>query len=414
VTDKDRCRSCGGQQLTTFLSLGDMPLTDAYLSPEAADQEEPRYPLDVAFCSDCSLVQILYTVPPEEMFSEYSYYSSLSDTLMKHSRDHALALIDELGLGSHSLVMEIASNDGYLLKNFVERGVPVLGIDPARGPAEEAEKIGVPTVCDFFGVELARRLRDDGKRPDVIIAKNVLAHVPDLNGVVEGISIVLADEGIAEIETPYVKDLIDHLEFDTIYHEHLCYYSVTALQQLFERHGLAMLDITHHPIHGGSLRLRFGRGAEPTSNVARYLEQEEKSGITSFDYYRDFSEKVASVRANVRATVEHAREAGERVAAYGAAAKGTILLNASGIDARLIDFVADKSPHKQGKLLPGTRIPISAPDRLLDDMPDRVLLLAWNFADEILREQKPYLEAGGRFVIPIPEVREVGAETPTP
>ncbi len=404
------CRSCGARDMLAFLSLGVTPLTDAYVPSDRADEPEPRYPLDVAFCPSCTLVQILYAVPPEEIFKEYSYYSSFSETLLTHSREHAQELIAGRRLGPGSLVIEVASNDGYLLRNFVEAGIPVLGIDPARGPADAAEAIGVPTLREFFGAELAARLRSKGERADVLIANNVLAHVPDLSGFVEGITTILADDGIAEIEVPYVRDLVENLEFDTIYHEHLCYFSVTALDALFSRHGLSLNGVRHVPIHGGSLRLTVGRQRGVTDSVRTYLEREAAAGLNAFDYYRGFADRVAEAQRSLREMLERLWRGGKRIAAYGAAAKGTILLNSSGIGPDLIDFVADKSPYKQGKLMPGVHIAIGPPERLLQEMPDYVLLLAWNFKDEIFREQRAYLEAGGRFIVPIPTPVVVGKE----
>ena len=404
------CRSCGAEDLLRFLSLGATPLTDAYVALDRADEPEARYPLDVAFCPSCTLVQLLYTVPPEAIFRDYSYHSSFSETLLVHSREHARELTAARDLGSDSLVIELASNDGYLLRNFVKEGIPVLGIDPALGPADAAEAIGVPTLREFFGVELASRLRSEGTRADVVIANNVLGHVPDLNGFVEGIATILADDGIAEIEVPYVRELIEGLEFDTIYHEHLCYFSVTALDSLFDRQGLSLNRVLRFPIHGGSLRLTVGRRAEERDTVRTHLEAETAAGLNRFDYYRGFGDRVVKMQASLHEMLQRLRQQGKRIGAYGAAAKGTILLNSSGIGTDLIAFVADKSPHKQGKLMPGVGIPIVGPERLLDEMPDYVLLLAWNFRDEIVREQRAYLEAGGRFIVPIPSPVEVGRE----
>ncbi|HEY7282286.1 MAG TPA: class I SAM-dependent methyltransferase [Actinomycetota bacterium] len=394
------CRGCSGRTLLPVLSLGLMPLTDDY--PGSADEQEGRYPLDVAFCPDCSLLQILEAPPPEAIFVDYSYYSSVSATLLRHSREHALELIASRGLGPGSLVVEVASNDGYLLRNFVEAGVPVLGIDPARGPAAAAEAIGVPTLQTFFGAESARALRSEGRRADVLIAKNVLAHVPELNGFVEGVATILSETGIAEFEVPYVRDMIDQLEFDTIYHEHLCYFSVTSLRSLFARHGLAVQRVRHLPIHGGSLRITVGRAAEGDESVRRFLDAESAAGITGFGYYRDFADRVSEVCRAVRSKLSELKGAGHRLAGYGAAAKGTILLNAARLGPDILDYVADKSPHKQGRWMPGARIPIVGPERLLQDRPDYVLLLAWNFRNEILMEQQAYLDGGGRFIVPIP------------
>ncbi len=404
------CRSCRSTDLRLVLSLGLMPLTDAYVDPDAVDQTEPRFPLDLAFCSECSLVQILHTVPPEAMFEDYQYYSSISETLLAHSRDHARELIGSRRLGPDSLVMELASNDGYLLKNFLEAGIPVLGIDPARGLADAAEAAGIPTLREFFGVELAGRLKAEGRRADVLIANNVLAHVPDLNGFVAGIATVLEDDGIARIEVPYVKDLIDNLEFDTIYHEHLCYFSVIALRSLFERHGLFLNEVDHLGIHGGSLRLTVAPTVNIGGSVHTYLEMEEQAGLTRYDYYREFAARVEEVQTALKSLLEDLKRSGKRIAAYGAAAKGTILLNSAGITGDLVDYVVDRNPHKQDLLLPGVRLPIHDPARLDDDRPDYLVVLAWNIADEIMSQQEDYRRAGGRFIVPIPRPSIVGAD----
>jgi SAM-dependent methyltransferase len=398
------CRSCGSSALEPILSLGEVPLADGLVDPSRMNGPDARYPLDVAFCTGCSLVQVIETVSPEVLFDEtYVYFSSFSDELLRHSRANAEQLIEARHLGSGSLVLELASNDGYMLRNFAERGIPVLGIDPAPGPAHAARDAGIPTLEAFFGDELARSLRTDGTRADVVIANNVLAHVPDLNGFVEGIRIVLQDGGVAVIEAPYVKDLIDRCEFDTIYHEHLCYFSVSALVPLFERHGLTLERVEHLAIHGGSLRLFVGAGVEAGDSVRTYLEDERRAGLTEVDYYLDFAARVRAIQRDLLATVRGLKESGSRIAGYGAAAKGTILLNSTGIGADLIDFVVDRNVHKQGRLVPGVRIPIDDPSRLESEMPDYLLVLAWNFKDEIMRQQDGYRRRGGRFLIPVPE-----------
>jgi SAM-dependent methyltransferase len=388
-----------------------MPLTDAYVPPERADEPEGRYPLHVAFCSNCSLVQILHVASREEIFRDYSYYSSVSNMLLEHSRAHAEELIAGRRLGPHSLVVEIASNDGYFLQFFARAGIPVLGIDPALGPAKEAEAIGVPTLPEFFTSELAARLRSEGKQADVLLANNVLAHVPDPNDFVAGMGMLLGEGGIAEVEAPYMKDLIDNLEFDTIYHEHLSYFSVTAAKALFERHGLSLNHLRHFPIHGGSFRFTLGQQADISDAVRALLIEDRAAGLTGFDYFREFSRSVTQVQRQLRHLLHELKRAGKRIAAYGAAAKGTILLNSSGIGLDLIDFVADMSPHKQGMLLPGVRIPIAPPERLLEEMPDYVLLLAWNIKEEILKQESTYLERGGRFIVPIPRPVIYGRES---
>jgi SAM-dependent methyltransferase len=398
------CRSCASAALEPILSLGEVPLADGLVEGSRMYEADPRYPLDVAFCGDCSLVQVMETVSPEVLFDEtYVYFSSFSDELLRHSRDNAERLIATRNLGPDSLVVELASNDGYMLRTFADRRIPVLGIDPAPGPAEAARAAGLPTLEVFFGEDVARGLRSEGTRADVVIANNVLAHVPDLNGFVEGIRIVLKDDGVAVIEAPYVKDLIDRCEFDTIYHEHLCYYSVSALVPLFSRHGLTLQRVEHHPIHGGSLRLFAGTGGESEDSVRTYLEEERRAGLTEARYYRDFAARVRAIQSDLLAKVTELKETGNRVAGYGAAAKGTILLNSTGLGSDLIDFVVDRNVHKQGRYVPGVRIPIDGPERLLADMPDYVLLLAWNFTDEILAQQEEYRRRGGRFLIPVPE-----------
>ena len=397
------CRSCGASDLTTFFSLGAMPLADAFLRREQLGRPEPSYPLDVAFCQACSLVQILATVPPEVLFApDYPYYSSYSETFLDHARKNAESLIASRLLGPDNRVVELASNDGYLLQYFAERGIPVIGIDPAVGPARTAMEKDIPTLCEFFGKETATRLRHEGKLADVVIANNVLAHVADLNGFVEGIGIVLKDDGLAVVEVPYVKDLVDRCEFDTIYHEHHCYFSVTALDALVRRHGLHLNRVEHYPVHGGSLRLFVGKSDEPDSSVRSYLLSEENEMVTELGYYRDFASRVGAIKARLLAMLRDLKGRGKRLAAYGATAKGTVLLNYVGIDTEVIDFVVDRNPHKQGLFMPGVYIPIDDPARLLVDMPDHVLLLAWNLRDEILSQHEDYRQNGGRFLIPIP------------
>jgi SAM-dependent methyltransferase len=397
------CRSCGTPDLERILSLGETPLADELVDPARGNGSEPRYPLDVAFCANCSLVQLLETVSPEVLFDEdYPYFSSFSEELLTHSRENARRLISERRLGSTSLVVELASNDGYLLRNFAERGIPVLGVDPAPGPAAAAEAVGVPTLVEFFGQDVAARLRNEGKRADIIIANNVLAHVPDLNGFVAGMATLLAADGVATIEVPYVKDLIDRCEFDTIYHEHLCYFSVSALVPLFARHGLSLNRVDHFPIHGGSLRLSVEPRERVDESVLRYLDEERASGLVHLDYYRAFSERVGVAQEALRGILRELKSEGKTIAAYGAAAKGAILLNSTGIDRSLIDFVVDRNVHKQGMFMPGVKIPITDPSALLEQKPDYVLLLAWNFRDEILRQQEEFRRRGGRFIVPIP------------
>jgi SAM-dependent methyltransferase len=403
------CRSCGDDGLAVFLSLGEMPLPDALLRQDQLDGPEPRFPLDVAFCPACSLVQILNEVPPEQLFVDnYLYFSSFSEGLMRHSREHALRLVAERGLDDRSLVVEIASNDGYLLRNFKDAGVPVLGIDPAPAQADAAEAVGVPTLREFFGAELGRRLAAERGRADVIVANNVMAHTPSLNSFVEGLSELVADDGVITIENTYVKDLIDHCEFDTIYHEHFCYFSCTAVEALMRRHGLYLNCVEHFPdLQGGTLRWTVSPRDEIDESAASYLASERAGGLTELGYYEAFADRVGGVKHDLLELLHELRRDGKRIAAYGAAAKGSTLINYVGIGSDLVDYVVDRNVHKHGLHMPGTHLPIGDPSVLVEDRPDYLLLLAWNYHDEIVRQQAEYRELGGRFIVPVPTPRIV-------
>ena len=410
MTGPVACRSCGASDLELILSLGMTPLANSLIA-DPTEGPEPRFSLDLVFCPTCTLMQITETVPPEQLFRDYLYFSSFSDTMLAHARELVNRFVTERQLGPKSLAIEIASNDGYLLQYYKQAAVPVLGIEPARNVAKVAiEERGIPTMTEFFDLSLATRLAAEGKRADILHANNVLAHVADLNGFVAGIRAVLADQGVAALEFPYVGDMIDRCEFDTIYHEHLCYFSLSALVHLFSRHGLKAIAVDRIPIHGGSLLLQVARAEvdmSPGPSVEALLAEEKSRGLRGAEFYRGFARRVTALKGELCALLARLKAEGRSIAAYGAAAKGSTLLNTFAIGTETLDFVADRSSHKQGRYMPGVRIPIVPPARLQEAMPDYTLLLTWNFADEILAQQAEYRRRGGRFIVPIPDVKVI-------
>ena len=404
------CRSCGYDQCKPILDLGETPLANSLIREEDLHKEENRYPLILVFCPNCKLVQITETVPPKILFQEYVYFSSFSETTLNNARQLVEKMIPLANLSSDSLVVEIASNDGYLLKNYINGNIPVLGIEPAQNIARVANQNGINTTCEFFSSDLARKLISEGKFADVIHANNVLAHVANLNDFVSGISALLKENGIAVLEFPYLKDLIDKVEFDTIYHEHLCYFSLTAICDLFKRHFLTVVDVERISIHGGSLRVfakRQNYSLASSQSVQEMLELEKNIGMGDFEYYEKFGGKVNLLGEKLRQMLVDYKRQGKRIVVYGASAKGSTLLNFFNIGLETLDYVVDRSAVKQGLYTPGIHLKIFDPARLLVDRPDLVLLLTWNFEQEIMGQQHEYLEKGGHFIVPIPEPKIV-------
>ena len=390
-----------------ILDLGLQPLANNLLLPADLGKEEPRFPLRVAVCESCWMLQITDIVPPTELFSDYLYFSSFSAALVRHARLAAERYAAEFALGAESSVVEIASNDGYLLENFLRLGVPCLGIEPAANIARVAREKGVETVVEFFGEKLASRLRDERGGADLILGNNVFAHAPETNDFTAGLARLLRPRGRIVLEFPYAVDLIANTEFDTIYHEHVFYFTLTSVQPLFARHGLEIFRVEHLDIHGGSLRLFAGHtGDHPVEpSVGEFRAKEQALGVATLGYYLTFAEEVERVRCELLAQIAALRREGRSIAAYGASAKGSTLLNFAQPPPGSIGFIVDRSTYKQGRLSPGLHLPILPPEILIERQPDCTLLLTWNFAAEILEQQKEYRARGGRFIVPIPRVK---------
>ncbi len=403
------CRFCDKEVTQLFASLGSMPLSNSYLKKEQLSEKETIYSLDVYVCDNCFLVQLPEFESPEKIFSDYAYFSSYSETWLKHCEEYVEKMVRDYGLGSKSRVVEIASNDGYLLQFFIRRGIDVLGIEPASNVASAAQDKGVPTEVAFFGTHTARRLASEGKAADLLLGNNVLAHVPDLNDFVKGLAVLLKPAGMITMEFPHLVRLIKGRQFDTIYHEHFSYFSLIAVEKIFAAHGLTIFDVEELPTHGGSLRIYAKHNYDDTKQVSTRVsgvrDKETGSGFFDIRSYLTFDKQVKRVKSCMLDFLSDVKRSGKTVVGYGAAAKGNTLLNYCGINNDTIDYVADKNPYKQGRYLPGSHILITAPDRIRETKPDYVLILPWNIKEEVMEQLSFVRNWGAKFVIPIPELK---------
>jgi len=403
------CRFCDSGLKRIFIDLGISPLANSYLKPEDLQQMEPHYPLCVYVCEDCYLVQLPVYQTPEEIFGDYAYFSSYSESWLQHAKAYTELMVSRFGYGPNSRVIEIASNDGYLLQYFKKKSIPVLGIEPAKNVANVANEAGIPTLIKFFGTETAMELAGEGKNADLLIGNNVLAHVPGLNDFVEGMKIILKRDGVITMEFPHLMRLVAENQFDTMYHEHFSYFSFTTVEKVFASHGLTLFDVEELPTHGGSLRI-YARHNEDDSKpvgkrVSELKDREIAAGYTSLESYLSFGERVKETKRNILDFLIKAKRERKLIAAYGAPAKGNTLLNYCGIRTDFIEYTVDRSPHKQGQYLPGTHIPIYHPDKIKETKPNYVVILPWNLKEEIMEQMSHIREWGGQFVVLIPEVQ---------
>ncbi len=402
------CRFCAAPLVESFVDLGTMPPANYYLWPGELGVAELFYPLHSYVCGDCHLVQIEKVQTPEQLFSYYAYFSSYSDSWLSHAERYTDEMIGRFGFGSHSQVVEIASNDGYLLQYFKAKGIPVLGVEPAANVAEIAEQKGIPTLIRFFGAETAKVLAADGAQADLLIGNNVLAHVPDINDFVAGLKLALKPQGVLTMEFPHLLKLIELTQFDTIYHEHFSYFSFLTAELIFAHHGLMLFDVEELETHGGSLRIfacHQGQGVGASESVERLRSREMAAGLNDMATYKRFADNVKRIKRQFLGFLIEAKDQGKSVVGYGAPAKGNTLLNYCGVRSDFIDYTVDASPHKQGLHLPGTHIPVHAPEKILETKPDYVLILPWNLKDEIMEKMSAIRQWGGKFVVPIPEVK---------
>ncbi|SRR5579883_127239 len=402
------CRFCEQHLNKTFIDLGTSPLSNSYLSDTDLQKKEIFYPLHVQICENCFLVQLPEFESPENIFSNYAYFSSYSASWLKHSEKYTQMMIDRFAIDDHWHVVEIASNDGYLLQYFKEKNIPVLGIEPAANVAAVAKEKGIPTISVFFGTAEAKKLAASGKQARLLIGNNVLAHVPDLNDFVAGLKILLAPEGVLTLEFPHLLRLMQENQFDTIYHEHFSYFSLLTVQKVFEKYQLTIFDVEEVPVHGGSLRIFVKHSTDQSKTISmrvnNLIQEEKKYGLDKIATYQDFSRKIVKLKHELLEFVINAKKQGKKIAGYGAPAKGNTLLNYCGIFTDLLPFTVDLNPFKQNRFLPGTRIPVFHPDKIKEEKPDYLLLLPWNIKDEIMEQMSYIKEWGGKFIVPIPSL----------